>query len=198
MTSPDPHDPLVALWKAAPAPALDPHRLADDMRRLTRTQARVYQTVFGVCLLMGLLLAFEEASGRTETRGLLTAGWSVVVVAGLLRHRRSRARRAEALTWETPRLLAWLLGRARDGLTTARYLYAGAPLGALASALLMKALGWGLASPHSGASPGLDLLQTVAGVGVIAVMAVCGLVLARQQARQVRELTETLKDAGDL
>jgi hypothetical protein len=192
MSSSPASDPLVALWQSARKP--DAHKLSADVQRADRMHTTLYQTVFGVCVLVGVLLAFEEATQRIATHGVLTVVWAIAIAGGALWHRRAQAGLADVLTLDTRQMLTAMIARTKRGLLLARCLYAGTPLGALAGFAIMRgadlAFGWQQAS---GASANLALVQTAAGVGVLLIMMVCGVALARIHHRQLQDLEQKLK-----
>lgn len=195
MTSSSSPDPLVALWTTAPMP--DAQKIVADVRRAQRMHDTLYRTVLGLCVLLALLFAFEEATQRIETRGALTIVWVLAIAGGVVWHQRSRARFVDALTLETPQMLSYMIARTKRGLTIARYLYAGTPLGALAGGAITwvadGAFGWRQAG--GAISPSLALIQTGAAAVTLLAMIACGIVLARMLHRQLRDLEGKLKDA---
>jgi hypothetical protein len=196
MTSMPEHDPLVSLWQTAPKP--DTQHLVQDLQRLNRLHQRLDRTVLAIMCGVAILLIFEEATGRTGSRGLLSLGFIAVVVVGVLWKRRARCSRLDALTMGTISLLKAMIKRAKKDLFIARCLYAGVPLGATVGYLVSNFVGigasshWRAAHSHLDHSH-LDMVQTVADVAVLIVMIVAGFILARSRSVQVRELNEKLR-----
>jgi hypothetical protein len=190
MTSLPPRDPLVSLWQTAPKP--DTQQLMRDLDRLKRLHARLNRTLFGVMSGFALLLIFEEATGRVQTHGALSAIWIVGLALALIRRRRTRCDRSDALSLDTVSLLRSMHARAKKDLFLARCLYAGVPGGAAVGFLVMKLADNG-ASPVAIVHPWLYLIQTGVGVAVLVAMIVTGVVLARSRSLQVRDLGEKLR-----
>jgi hypothetical protein len=191
MTSSPQSDPFIALWQTAPKP--DTHHLANDVQRLNRLHQRLNRSILAILCGIAVLLAFEEATGRLASRGILSVAWTLAVVIVVARHRRARCNRFEALTLDTVSLLNSMIARAKSDLSLARRLYIGTPCGAVLGGLVMKLISAG--SPPSAPSPhsGLQLIQTGAGIVTLIVMIVTGLILARSRNLQVKELSEKLK-----
>jgi hypothetical protein len=189
-----PEDPLIALWQTAPSP--DPHNLVEETQRLDRLHKRLYRSLLAILYGLGVLLTFEEATGRLPTRGLISVAW-LVMVTGEVWRKRTRCNRPAALTLDTASLLKAMIARAKKDLRLARNLYLGAPCGAVAGVVVMRFLmrfpviRAGTASRPVG--PHLEMVQTGAGLAALAVMVIAGLVLARSRSVQAKELSEKLK-----
>jgi hypothetical protein len=191
MTPLSPNDPFVSLWQTAPKP--DTHHLLQDLERLNRLHQRLDRTVFAILCGISLLLVFEEATGRVGTHGALSAIWTLGLVLGVVWRRRARCSRLDALTWDTVRLLKFMIARARSDLQIARCLYAGVPCGAAAGFFVAKLAGIGTPSRAAPVHAGLHLVQTGAGIAALIAMMVTGAILARSRRTQVQELSEKLK-----
>jgi len=190
MTSLPPRDPLVSLWQTAPKP--DAQQLLRDLERLKQLHQRLNRTLFAIMSSVALLLVFEEATGRIATHGVLSAIWIIGLALALIRRRRARCNRSDALTLDTVSLINSMLARAKKDLFLARCLYAGAPCGAAVGFLAMKLTDNG-ASRGAIVHPWLHLIQTGAGIGLLVVMVAAGVVLARSRSVQVRDLGEKLR-----
>lgn len=130
MTSLPPQDPLIALWQTTPKP--DTGHLLQEVQRLNRLHQRLKRTVLGIMCGIGVLLIFEEATGRVTSHGILSGIWILGLVIGLVYHRRARCDRFDALSLDTVSLLKSMIARAKRDLFVARCLYAGVPCGAVA------------------------------------------------------------------
>jgi hypothetical protein len=115
------------------------------------------------------------------------------VVIGAWWQRRAQCNRLDSLTLDTVSLLKAMIARARHDLFLARCLYAGVPLGAGVSFSVLKFAGMGLSPAAKAIIPGLEMIQTGAGVAALIIMIVIGIVLARSRSLQVRDLSEELK-----
>ena len=183
------NDPLVALWKSAPPP--DTQGLLQDLQRLKQMHRRLMLTIFAILCGVWLLLILAEAIGRIATHGLLSVVCILAFAAGTIWQWRARCNHINALTSDTVSLLKFMLARAKGDLFLARCLYAGTPCGALVGAVLTKLL-------HShrsaiGAHPTLHPILTGAGVVVLIIMVVAGMMLERSRRFQVKELAEKLR-----
>src|ERR1700722_6583767 len=167
MTPLPPRDPLVSLWQTAPKP--DTQQLLRDLDRLKRLHQRLNRTLFAIMSGVALLLIFEEATGRIATHGALSAIWILGLAFALIRHRRARSNRSDALTLDTVSRLKSMLAQAKRDLFLARCLYAGVPCGAAVGFLVMKLADTGT-SPPVMVHPWLSLIQTSAGVAVLVAM----------------------------
>jgi len=190
MTSTPPHDPLVALWHTAPEP--DTHQLLQDLERFKRLHQRLNRSLLAILGGIAILLLFEEATGRIASHGILSAIWIGGVVIGAWWHRRARCNRIDALTLDTVNLLKAMIARAKNDLFVARCLYAGVPLGAGVSFSVLKFTGVDASPAAKDIKPGLEMIQTGAGVAALIIMIVIGVVLARSRSLQVRALNEKL------
>jgi hypothetical protein len=190
MTSLPPRDPLASLWQTAPKP--DTQQLLCDLDRLKRLHQRLNRTLFAIMSGFAILLIFEEATGRISTHGTLSVIWILGLVLALVRHRRARTNRSDAVNLDTVSLLKSMLARAKKDLFVARCLYAGVPCGAAVGFLAMKLADSGV-SPPAIVHPGLHLVQTGAGIAVLVAMMVTGVVLSRSRRIQVRDLGEKLR-----
>jgi len=94
-------------------------------------------------------------------------------------------------------MLTRMIARTKRGLLLARCLYAGTPLGALAGFAITRGadIVFGWQQTGGAASPGLALVQSVAGIAVLLIMMACGVVLARVHHRQLRDLEGKLKES---
>ena len=191
MTSMPGDDPLVSLWQSAPGP--DTRDLVQDLQRLNRLHRQHNRSVLAIVCGFALLLVFEEATGRVASHGILSAIWIAVVVCGVVWQRRTRCNRLDALTMDTVRLLKAMISRAKRDLFVARCLYAGVPLGAAVGYVVSRLAGFGSPESERAAHPGLDMLQTGAGLAALIAMMIVGVVLARSRSVQVRELSEKLR-----
>jgi hypothetical protein len=190
MTSMPPGDPLIALWRTGPKP--DTHHVVQDLKRQNRLHQRLNRSVLAILCGVAILIMFEEFTGRVATHGALSAGWILVVILGLLRHRRARCNRSDAFTLDTVSLLKFMIAQAKSDLRTARWLYAGVPCGAVVGGLAMKLANSG--ATHSAAVDArLHLIQTAAGLATLIAMMVTGAILARSRTAEVRELSEKLR-----
>jgi len=186
-----PYDPLVNLWQTAPKP--DTQHLVQDLQRQKRLHRRTNRSVLAICCAVALLLVFEEATGRLATRGALSVVWILGIVLAVVRCRRARWNRSDAVTLDTVSLLKFMIAQAKSDLSIARRLYAGVPCGAAAGALMMKLARIG-APPSAVAVRGpLHGIQTGAGVALLLAMIVTGVILARARSRQVQQLSEKLR-----
>ncbi len=190
MSEPSQTDPFATLWQSAPKP--DTRQLLRDLQRLQKAQ-RWHSRIL-IIILCGIasFLVFEEANGRSGTHGLISALW-IAFVAGAIGYQRVRCRSVDPLDLDTVSLLKRMIARAERGLFQARCLYLGAPLGAVAGAVLMRVLT--PAAPPGGhiVQPSLALIQTIVGLIALVAMIIAGLVLARARRRQLLELTGKLK-----
>jgi hypothetical protein len=197
MTSLPPQDPLITLWQTIPKP--DTGHLLQEVQRLNRLQQRLNRTVLAILCGIGILLIFEEATGRVTSHGILSGIWILGLVIGLVYHRRARCNRFDALTLDTVSLLESMIARAKRDLFVARCLYAGVPCGAVAGYIAMTLARIGASSPGNGVSPHLRTIQTGAGIAALIVMMVAGAILADSRRLQVQELSDKLKSiASDL
>lgn len=184
MTEPD---PFIALWQTAPQP--DVQAVLDAVKRADAAHKRLNWTLVALLSTITLIIAFEEATGRLRTHGVVTILWTVGLGAGLLWHCRAGRRLSVALSEDTLSLLNLMIRRAKRGLKLARYLYLGTPVGAV--------VGWFIANAthiSAGSSGWLSLVQTAAGIAMLGMMMVSGLVLARLRRRQVDELSARLRE----
>ncbi len=188
-------DPLVSLWQTAPKP--DTQSLMQDLQRLNRLRQRTNRTVLAIFCGIALLLIFEEATGRLATHGFLSVIWIATVAGGVLWHRRARCNRLDALTSDTVSLLKAMIVRAKKDLFIARCLYAGVPVSATASYVVLKLAGFGASTPagvgHTLVHPHLAMVWLGARVAILVGMVVAGVVLARARSAQVRDLEEKLR-----
>jgi hypothetical protein len=197
MTSLPPQDPLIALWQTIPKP--DTGHLLQELQRLNRLHRRLNRTVLGILCGIGILLIFEEATGRVTSHGILSGIWTLGLVTGLVFHRRAQCNRFDALTLDTVSLLKSMIARAKSDLFVARGLYAGVPCGAIAGYIAMTLAGIGGSSPANGVSPQLRAVQTGAGIAALIIMMAAGAILARSRRLQVQELGAKLRSiTGDL
>jgi hypothetical protein len=179
-----PHDPFIDLWQTAPKP--DTQHLMRDLERANRLHHRFNRTILAILCGIGLLLVFEESTGRVATHGALSAIWILAVTLGIGWQRRARCNRTDALALDTVRLLEVMIARAKRDLFLARCLYAGVPCGAALGFLVFKP-----GAPAVDAR--LHLIQSALGVAALLAMMVTGAVLARSRRTQVEELTEKLR-----
>jgi hypothetical protein len=191
MTSTPPHDPLITLWHTAPEP--DNHSLLQDLGRLNRLHQRFNRSVLAILCGIAILLLFEEITGRLASHGVVSAIWISGVVIGAFWHGRARCNRLDALTLDTVRLLKAMIATAKSDLFVARCLYAGVPLSAGISFSVLKLAGVGASPIVKAINPGLEMIQTGAGVAGLIIMTVVGIVLAHSRSLQVRNLSEKLR-----
>lgn len=191
MTSLPPQDPLAALWQTAPTP--DTSSVLKDLQRLNRRHQRLYRIVFTILCGTGLLLIFDAVTERSMTHGALSVIWILGLVLGFVWHRRARCNRAEAITFDTVRLLRFMIARAKKDLRIARCLYAGAPCGAVAGFIMARLTGFGTSPNAIAVSPQVHLIRTGAAVAALITMMVIGLIVARDRRLQVQELREKLR-----
>jgi len=186
-----PQDPLAALWQTAPKS--DTSSLLQDLQRLNQRHRRLYRIVCAILCGTGLLLIFDAVTERSMTHGALAVTWILGLVLGVAWHRRARCNRAEAITFDTVRLLRFMIARARKDLRIARCLYVGAPCGAVVGFIIAKLTGFG-ASPNAIAvSPQVHLIRTGAAIVALITMMVIGLMVARDRRLQLQELREKLR-----
>jgi hypothetical protein len=131
------------------------------------------------------------------THAALSVIWILGLVLGVVWYRRARCNRAEAITFDTVRLLRFMIARAKKDLRIARCLYAGAPCGAVAGFIIARLTGFG-ASPNAIAvSRQVHLIRTGAALATLITMMMIGLIVARDRRLQVQELTEKLRSIQD-
>jgi hypothetical protein len=191
MTSLPPQDPLAALWQTAPKS--DTSSVLKDLQRLNRQHQRLYRIVFTILCGTGLLLIFDAFTERSMTHGAISVIWILGLVLGVIWYRRARCNRAEALTFDTVRLLKFMIARAKRDLRIARCLYAGAPCGALVGFIIARLTGFGAPPNAIALSTQVHLIRTGAAVAALITMMVIGLIVARDRRLQVQELKERLR-----
>ncbi|MEO8593410.1 MAG: hypothetical protein ABI759_08810 [Candidatus Solibacter sp.] len=189
-SSPSP-DPLVALWRTAPKP--DTQHLLQDLHRLRRMHQRLERMVVAMLCAVSVLLILAEATGRIATHGILSVIWMLGLAIGVARQKFARHDRIDALALDTVSLLKYMLARAKSDLFIARCLYAGVPCGALVGTLAAKIIGIGASRAAIAAHPQLQPILTYAGLAVLIIMVVTGVILARSRRLQVKALTEKLR-----
>lgn len=186
-----PHiDPFAELWQSAAEP--DTRQLMLDLKRLQKTHQWHNRILILILCGTALLLVFAAAATRSVGLGVITALW-MACVAGAIWYQRARCRAADALDLDTLSLLKRMIKRARRGLIQARRLYAGVPLAAAASAAVTRIFAPRLVLAGHFVTPWLGVAYTIAGLVMLVVMVVAGLVLARARQSQLRELTATLR-----
>lgn len=191
MTSLPPQDPLAALWQTAPKS--DTSSLLQDLQRLNRRHQRLYRIVFTILCGTGLLLIFDAVTERSMTHGALGLIWILGLVLGFVWYRRARCNRAEAITFDTVRLLRFMIAQAQKDLRIARCLYAGAPCGALAGFIIARLIGFGTSPNATAVSTQVHLMRTGAAVAALITMMVIGMMVARDRRLQVQEFREKLR-----
>ena len=191
MTSLPVHDPLVALWQTAPKP--DPHHLLQDLQRLNRLHQRFKRSVWAIVCGIGMLLIFEETTGRIASHGVLSVIWTVGLAIGVILQKHARSSRCAASTLDTVSLLEFLIARAKRDLFVARCLYAGVPFGAAVGFFVADLAGLSAPPRATAVDPRLHLLQTGAGIAALVIMIAVGLILARSRRLQVQVLSAKLK-----
>ena len=191
MTPQPPRDPLAALWQTAPKS--DTSSLLQDLQRQNRHHQRLYWIVFVILCGTALLLVFDAVTERSITHGALCVMWILGLAFGVAWHRRARCNRAEAITFDTVRLLRFMIARAKKDLRIARCLYAGAPCGAVAGFIMARLTGFGTLPNAIAVSPQVHLIRTGAAVAALITMVVIGLIVARDRRLQVQELREKLR-----
>lgn len=184
-------DPLAALWQTAPKS--DTSSLLQDLQRVNRHHQRLYRIVFVILCGTGLLLIFNAVKERSMAHGALAVIWILGLVLGVAWYRRARCNRAEAITFDTVRLLRFMIARAQKDLRIARCLYAGAPCGAVAGFIMARLTGFGAAPNATAVSPHVYLIGTGAALAALIAMMAIGLVVARDRRLQVQELREKLR-----
>ncbi len=184
-------DPLAALWQTAPKS--DTSSLLQDLQRVNRHHQRLYRIVFVILCGTRLLLIFDAVTERSMAHGALAVIWILGLVLGVARYRRARCNRAEAITFDTVRLLRFMIARAQKDLRIARCLYAGAPCGAVAGFIMARLTGFGAAPNATAGSPHVYLIRTGAALAALIAMMAIGLVVARDRRLQVQELREKLR-----
>lgn len=184
-------DPLAALWQTAPKS--DTSSLLQDLQRVNRHHQRLYRIVFVILCGTGLLLIFDAVTERSMAHGALAVIWILGLVLGVAWYRRARCNRAEAITFDTVRLLRFMIARAQKDLRIARCLYAGAPCGAVAGFIMARLTGFGAAPNATAVSPHVYLILTGAALAALIAMMAIGLVVARERRLQVQELREKLR-----
>lgn len=184
-------DPLAALWQTAPKP--DPSALLQDLQRVNRHHQQLNRIAFVILCGTAILLVFEAVRESSITLGALSVIWILGLVLGVAWYRRARCNRAEAVTFDTVRLLRFMIARAQKDLRIARCLYVGAPCGAVAGFIMARLTGFG-ASPNAIAvSAHEHLMRTGAALAALIAMMAIGLVVARDRRLQVQELREKLR-----
>ena len=191
MSSSSSNDPLVALWQTAPRP--DTQHLLRDLQRLKQMHQQLNRIVVATLCGVSLLLILAEATGRVATHGVLSIIWILGLASGVAWRQRARCNRIDALSFDTVRLLKFMLARAKSDLFLARCLYAGVPCGALAGTLVARIIGIGASPATAAAHPTLQPILTGAGVTVLIVMVATGVILARSRRLQVKVLSEKLR-----
>lgn len=191
MTSLSPQDPLAALWQTAPRS--DTSSLLQDLQHLNRRHQRLYRAVFTILCGTGLLLIFDAVTERSMTHGALSVIWIYGLVLGVVWHRRARFNQAEAITFNTVRLLRFMIVRTKKDLRIARCLYAGAPCGAVAGFIIARLTGFGASPNATAVSMQAHLIRTGAEVAALITMMMIGLIVARERRLQVQKLTEKLR-----
>lgn len=191
MTPLSPRDPLAALWQTAPKS--DTSSLLQDLQSVNRRHQQLYRIVFAILCGTSLLLISDAVTERSMTHSALCVMWNLGLVLGIVRYRRAACNRAEEITFDTIRLLRFMIARAKRDLRIARYLYAGAPCGAVVGFLIARLTGMG-ASPNAIAvSPQVHLIRTGAALAALIAMVAIGLTVARDRRLQIQELSEKLK-----
>jgi FtsH-binding integral membrane protein len=184
-------DPLAALWQTAPKS--DTSSLLQDLQRLNRRHQRLYWIVFVILSGTALLLIFDAVTEHSMTHGALCVIWILGLVLGIVWHRRARCNRAEAITFDTVRLLRFMIARAKKDLRIARCLNAGAPSGAVVGFIIARLTGFGTSPNAIALSPQVHLIRTGVAVAALITMMVIGLIAARDRRLQVQELREKLR-----
>lgn len=183
-------DPLAALWQTAPKP--DPSALLQDLQRVNRHHQQLNRIAFVILCGTAILLVFEAVRESSITLGALSAMWILGLLFGVVWYRRVLCNRAEAVTFDTVRLLRFMIARAKKDLRIARWLYAGVPFGAVAG-FIMARLTFG-ASPNAIAvSAHEHLMRTGAALAALIAMMAIGLVVAGDRRLQVQKLREKLR-----
>jgi hypothetical protein len=191
MTPLPPNDPMIALWQSASTP--DTRLLLQDLQRTNGMHQRLNRTLFAILTGISLLLIFEEATGRIATHGTLPVIWILGLVIGLVRRRRARCNRLDALALDTVSLLKFMIARTKKDLFIARCLYAGVPCGAVVAFFAVKFAGFSGSPSTIDMHAHLHWIQTGAAFGALAAMILAGVVLERSRRAQVQELSEKLK-----
>ena len=189
-SSPSP-DPLVSLWQTAPKP--DTQHLLQDLQRLKQMHRLLERVVLAILGGVSLLLILAEATGRIVTYGILSVIWILGLAIGVAWQRRARRKRIDALAFDTVSLLRFMLARAKSDLFIARCLYAGVPCGALVGTVVANILGIGASPAAIAVHPALHLILTRAGMAVLIIMVVTGIILERSRRLQVKALREKLR-----
>ena len=190
MTTLHQDDSLIGLWQSAPKP--DPYRVLQDLQRSNRLHTRFYRSLIAILCGFAVLLIFEEATGRLETHGLISALW-ILFVTSIVWRRRVRCKRLDALTMDTVSLLKSMIARAKSDLFIARCLYAGVPCGAVAGWAVVRFAGLSAAAAVSAVHPNLERVQTGAGIAALILMMIAGVILARSRHAQVVGLSDKLR-----
>ena len=181
-------DPMAQLWQSTPKP--DTGQLMSAVRRLHESQRWNHRVLAFILCGFALFLAFCVAAERSRTLGIVAALW-FTYVAGAIWYQRARCR-LDVLSLDTASLLKRMISRARRGLFQARCLYIGVPAAALTATVLTRISGLSLTEDGHPIHQ-LAQIQTIAGLVMLAVMIVSGLVLARARNRQLVELSEKLR-----
>ena len=184
-------DPFAALWQTAPKS--DTSSLLQDLQRVNRNHQRLYWIIFAILCGTALLLVYDAVTERSMTHGALAALWILGLVFGFAWHRRARCNRAEAIAFDTVRLLKFMIARAKRDLRLARCLYAGVPCGAAVGFILAKLTGFGASPDAIAPSPQMHLIRTSAGLTALITMMGIGLIVARQRRLQLQDLKEKLR-----
>lgn len=184
MTDADRDDRLLTVWQSGPRP--DTATLLQDLARQTQSQQRQRGLIFALLGCVSVLVIFAEASGGLRTHGFLSLVWLTGLTLGALRWHKDRQTRSEILCLDTQRLLQVMIRRAKRGLTLARCLYAGTPVGALAGYAITQVTHISVAGTHKQ----LGLFQSVIGAMLLVVMIGVGLMTARARRAELTILTQ--------
>ncbi|MGJ5816519.1 hypothetical protein [Paludibaculum fermentans] len=188
-------DPIIALWQSAPAP--DAHQLLKDLERQKQLHQRLRRTILAILSGIGVLLIFEEATGRIASYGVLSTLWNLGLAIGLVYRRRAACGRTDGLTLDLVSLLKRMLAQARRDLFLARCLYAGVPLGALAGYVVVNLVGVSTVPPAPGSGRYLHAVQTGGGIAALLAMMLAGVLLERSRRIQVQDLSHKLRSITD-
>ncbi len=195
MNASTPPDPLVSLWQNTPKP--DTGSLLFALDRQRQLHRRLNRTLWALLCGVGILIAFEEATGRVNTNGVLSGMWLLGLGIGFVLMRRSQVNRSQVLTMDMAGLLKSTIARAKKDLFLARCLYAGVPCGAVASYIILKLAGFGSSPSANAAGPRLSAIQTAAGIVALLIMIIAGVILARSRRLQVQDLTKKLTSIAE-
>lgn len=197
MTPSSSQDPLAALWQTAPK--TDTSSLLRNLQSANSRHRLLNWIAFAIMCGTGLLLIDDAITHGTVAHIALCVAWNLGLLVGVTWYRRAGCHRAEAVTFDTIRLLKFMIARGKRDLRLARCLYVGAPCGAAAGFMIARLTGFEALQSPIAASSHTHLIRTGGGLTALILMMVIGLMMARDRRAQIRQLTETLKSIqGDV